>query len=95
MTLVAASGGYPGKYEKGQVIEGLDGLDESDDLQVFHAGTAKQDERTVTSGGRVLALSACASSITKARARAYAAIDQVRFEGMFYRRDIGVSAGDS
>lgn len=89
ISVVAASKGYPGPYEKGKVIEGLDAVETGDDLQVFHAGTAVEKGKIVTSGGRVLAVSALGEDLARARDRAYAALERIRFEGIHSRRDIG------
>jgi phosphoribosylamine--glycine ligase len=70
-----SSGGYPGSYEKGKVIEGLDDAARMKDVVVFHAGTAKQDGTIVTSGGRVLGVTALGDTIAAAQARAYEAVD--------------------
>ncbi len=89
--IVLASGGYPGKYETGLPIEGLDDLDP--DVLVFHAGTARQDDGTlVTSGGRVLTVSALGPNLQAARDKAYRNVERIGFEGMHYRRDIGARA---
>ena len=85
-TVVVASGGYPGGYDKGLPIEVGD-LPEG--AKLFHAGTALIDGRLVTSGGRVVGASASGSTMAEARSRAYAAAAAVRFEGAFYRGDIG------
>ncbi len=85
-TVVLVSGGYPEAYEKGHRISGLK---EVENTIVFHAGTKKEDESVVTSGGRVLALTAIASSKEKALRNAYKAVDQVAFSKMNYRKDIG------
>ena len=85
-----ASGGYPGPYEKGIPITGLDAVDP--DVVVFHAGTAAKDGAIVTNGGRVLGVTATASSIEAARAKAYANVERIHFEGAHYRRDIGANA---
>lgn len=90
--VVLASGGYPGKYEKGKVIEGLDELKNMEDVLVFHAGTARRDGRLVTDGGRVLGVTALGPDIPKAIERAYEAVAKVHFDGMHYRRDIGRKA---
>lgn len=90
--VVLASGGYPGKYEKGKVIEGLDELQDMEDVLVFHAGTAKRDGKLVTDGGRVLGVTALGQDIPRAIERAYEAVAKVHFEGMHYRRDIGRKA---
>lgn len=85
--LVLASGGYPEKYEKGKEIVFGD-LDE--DIVVYHAGTAKKEDKTVTSGGRVLGVVAKGKDIEDARAKVYANAEKIRFDGMYYRQDIGV-----
>ncbi len=88
--VVLASGGYPGSYEKGYVIEGLEAVEESGDRQVavFHAGTAEKDGRLVTAGGRVLGVTAWDSDLQKAVDRVYRAAGMIKFEGCYYRRDI-------
>ena len=90
VTVILASGGYPGKYETGKPIAGLESAAQLPDVQIFHAGTKRRDGKTVTSGGRVLAITALGNSIAQARERAYAAIDQIRFEGYHFRRDIAL-----
>jgi len=87
--VVMASGGYPGAYEKGKAIEGLDAAAKLDDVMVFHAGTAESDGRIVTAGGRVLGVTALGKDIGEARDRAYAAAAMIRWEGARYRTDIG------
>jgi len=95
VTVVLASGGYPGSYETGFPIEGLDAAGKSDRVAVFHAGTAGRDGRVVTAGGRVLAVSALGTDLADARARAYRAASQVSFEGAHRRNDIAMeAAGD-
>ena len=86
LCVVAASGGYPDAYAKGKAIAGLDSVQ---DGIVFHAGTAMQEGQLVTSGGRVLGVSAIADDFATAQAKAYNAISDISFEGMYYRRDIG------
>lgn len=87
--VVAASGGYPGKYEVGLPIEGLDAFAGRDDCAVFHAGTRKDPAgRVVTAGGRVLGLTAWAPTLDGALFRAYEMADAIRFDGMHVRRDI-------
>jgi phosphoribosylamine--glycine ligase len=83
-----ASGGYPGKYRTGLPISGADEA-EDDAVHVFHAGTAWNDGRVVTAGGRVLSVTATAPSLDEAIARAYGAVERIRFDGMHFRRDIG------
>jgi phosphoribosylamine--glycine ligase len=90
MTVVVASGGYPGRYEKGKVINGLDTV--SNDIIVFHAGTARKDNMIVTNGGRVLTVTAVAGSLKEARDRIYREIDRISFDDAFYRKDIGYRA---
>ncbi len=90
--VVMASGGYPGKYEKGRVITGLEDAAGIKDVMVFHAGTAEKDGQIVTSGGRVLGVTALGDDIPQAQARAYQAVEKIRFEGAYYRRDIADKA---
>jgi phosphoribosylamine---glycine ligase len=86
--VVLASGGYPGPYQTGLPIEGLDEID--DDVLVFHAGTKRDaDGRLVTAGGRVLTVVAEGASLAEARDKAYRNCGRIRFEGVHYRRDIG------
>ena len=88
--VVLASGGYPVSYEKGFPIEGLENFKGREGRYVFHAGTAKDKEgRIVTSGGRVLGVTATGEDLKTARANAYEASRWVRFEKMFSRSDIG------
>jgi len=91
--IVLSSAGYPGKFSTGKVIEGLTGLRKQIGVKVLHAGTRRQGEDTVTSGGRVLGITAFGPDLPSALSRAYAAISQIRFEGMHYRTDIGGGAG--
>ncbi len=92
VTVVMASGGYPGKYETGREIHGLEECRELEDVEVFHAGTRLESGRVVTAGGRVLAVTALGEDVAQARARAYAAVERIRFEGAHYRRDIALPA---
>jgi phosphoribosylamine--glycine ligase len=85
-TVVCVSGGYPGDYRKGLPIEGLDATTPS---TVFHAGTRREGDRIVTSGGRVLAVTSMAPSMKEALAQSYDTISGIRWEGMAFRRDIG------
>ncbi len=87
--VVVASGGYPGSYEKGKVITGLEAANEDPLVQVFHAGTALVDGKVVSAGGRVLGVTALGDDLRQAKDRAYAAIDKIHFDGMYCRRDIG------
>ncbi len=91
--VVVASGGYPGKYEKGKRIEGLAEADGRSGAMVFHAGTALDGEgNCVTAGGRVLGVTAVGSHIVDAIDRAYEAVGRIQFDGMYFRRDIGKKA---
>jgi phosphoribosylamine--glycine ligase len=87
--VVLASGGYPGSYEKGKEIHGLETAETLDDVVIFHAGTKKEDERVVTAGGRVLGVTALAGSMREAKDKVYKAIDHISFDDMHYRKDIG------
>jgi len=95
VTVVLASAGYPGKYETGKAISGLNEVAKLEDVQVFHAGTKIVADQVVTAGGRVLAVTALGSTIPAARDRAYAAASRIRFEGCHYRRDIALGAATS
>ena len=86
------SGGYPGRYPVGLPIRGIDEA-ETESVHVFHAGTAEADGRLVTAGGRVLSVTATATSLPEALARAYAAGERINFDGMHFRRDIGTRRG--
>ena len=90
--VVMASGGYPGAYEKGKVIRGLDAAAKLKDVMVFHAGTAKKGDAIVTNGGRVLGVTALGETISEAKARAYDAAAMISFDGAYYRRDIADKA---
>jgi phosphoribosylamine--glycine ligase len=93
VTIVLASGGYPGAHETGFAIDGLDRAATSDGIAIFHAGTSKDPDGTVrTAGGRVLALSAVGDSFREARARAYDAAARIHFEGKHVRSDIALRA---
>ncbi len=89
--VVMASQGYPGPYRKGDIIYGLPEREE-EDVKVFHAGTAEKDGRIVTAGGRVLCVTALGKTLADARTRAYEVVQQIHWEGAFYRRDIGSRA---
>jgi phosphoribosylamine--glycine ligase len=86
--VVMASGGYPGAYEKGKTIVGLDLAAELAEVVVFHAGTAVRDNRIVTEGGRVLGVTAQAPSLEEAILRAYEGVNRIHFDGVYFRRDI-------
>lgn len=87
--VVLASGGYPGSYETGFPITGIEAAERRAGVAVFHAGTALRDGRLVTRGGRVLGVTALGADIPAAIAAAYAAVEAIRFDGMHFRRDIG------
>ena len=90
--IVIASGGYPEDYEKGKVITGIDKAEEDPDIVVFHAGTKHDGDNLVTSGGRVLGVSAYADTLEAALDKAYAAVDKIHFDKKYVRRDIGKEA---
>jgi phosphoribosylamine--glycine ligase len=92
--VVAAAKGYPGSYEKGTPIYGLDDAAKSDDAFVFHAGTADKSGEVVTNGGRVLGVTAIGSDVKEAIEKAYRVMGMVKFDGMHYRKDIGAKALD-
>jgi phosphoribosylamine--glycine ligase len=85
VSIVLSSGGYPGKYEKGKLITGLDKVFGA---QVIHAGTKEENGRVLTNGGRVLNIVALGDSLKKAVDAAYSQIKEIDFEGMYFRRDI-------
>jgi phosphoribosylamine--glycine ligase len=88
--VVLASGGYPTKYEKGKVIQGLEGLDKRDDVVVFHAGTTLERGKVLTSGGRVLNVCAAKKTLTDTMKTIYRAVDEIKFDAMHFRKDIGI-----
>lgn len=90
--VVMASGGYPGKYEKGKEITGIDEAEALGDVKVFHAGTALSDGKVVTNGGRVLGVTALGETVEAAKTRAYEAVEKIHFEGAHYRTDIADKA---
>jgi len=90
--VVMASGGYPGSYEAGKKITGLDDAAKLDGVKVFHAGTSKRDETFYTSGGRVLGITARAAELQTAVERAYEGCAKINFEGAHYRKDIAARA---
>ncbi len=93
-TIVLASAGYPGEYEKGKLISGINNAEQDGDVVVFHAGTKIIDGDLVTNGGRVLGVSARGKDLYEALTKAYMAVGKISFEGMQYRKDIGKSALD-
>jgi phosphoribosylamine---glycine ligase len=92
LTVVMAAKGYPGSYQRGTPIEGLDDAAKVDSVEVFHAGTRADNGRVVANGGRVLNVSALGKTVGEAQARAYAAVDRIRWPDGFCRRDIGWQA---
>jgi len=91
--VVLASGGYPGKFEAGKRIEGLTDAEKIAGVKVLHAGTKREGESIVTGGGRVLGVTAIGATLDAALHVAYQAVGKIRFDGMHYRKDIGVPAG--
>ena len=92
LCVVAASGGYPGKYRGGAPITGIEQADAMPDVKVFQAGTRRDGNTVVTDGGRVLAVTALGNTIADAQQRAYRAMEKIHFEGLHFRRDIGRQA---
>jgi phosphoribosylamine--glycine ligase len=88
VTVVLASGGYPGAFETGKVIHGLERAADHDDAMLFHAGTARDGDAVVTAGGRVIGVSGLGADVPRARAAAYAAADRIGFERLHRRGDI-------
>ncbi len=90
--VVMASGGYPGEYETGKPISGIEAAEKLEGVTVFHAGTALRDGQLVTAGGRVLGVTAIGADIRAAIGRAYEAVGKICFDGMHFRKDIGKKA---
>ncbi|MDE2680207.1 MAG: phosphoribosylamine--glycine ligase [Verrucomicrobiota bacterium] len=90
--VVMASGGYPESYAKGKLITGIADVDAMEGVKIFHAGTKYEGENLVTSGGRVLGVTALGDTLAAARDRAYAAVDKIKFEGAHVRGDIAAKA---
>ena len=90
--VVMCSGGYPGKYETGKPISGLDEVAKMPDVKVFHAATKIDGSRTLTDGGRVLGVTALGDTLSLAKKRAYEAVAKIKFSGMHFRTDIGDKA---
>ncbi len=86
-TIMAVSGGYPGDYQKGFPINGLN--QDKNNTLVFHAGTKRKQDATVTAGGRVLCVSSFGSSVKEAVSLSKEVLEKIEFDGMYYRRDIG------
>ena len=87
--VIMASGGYPGSYEKGKAITGIEDAEALEGVTVFHAGTQLVEGKLVTAGGRVLGVTALGTDLRAAQARAYEAVSKIHFEGATFRRDIG------
>ena len=92
LTVVLAAKGYPGGYSRGSVIEGLDEAAQVEGVEIFHAGTKAEGEKVLANGGRVLNVSALGKTVSEAQARAYRAVNKIRWPEGFYRRDIGWQA---
>jgi phosphoribosylamine---glycine ligase len=90
--VVVAAGGYPGEYEKGKIITGIAQAEQLKDVVVFHAGTAAKNADIVTNGGRVLGVTAMGQTTADAKAKAYEAVDKIKFDGAYCRRDIADKA---
>jgi phosphoribosylamine--glycine ligase len=89
LCIVLASGGYPGRYQSGKIISGIDDAESLADVKVFHAGTSLDGAQLASAGGRVLGVTARGPSIKAARDLAYQAVQKIHFENMHYRHDIG------
>jgi phosphoribosylamine--glycine ligase len=92
VTIVLASAGYPGKYETGKLISGLENAAQMEGVEIFHAGMTRANGEVRTAGGRVLAVTALGSTVHRARERAYNAVSRIHFENCQYRRDIALTA---
>ncbi len=92
VSVVCASGGYPGNYEKGKLISGLEEAEKISEVVVFHSGTKKENGKYFTNGGRVLGVTGLGNTLAEAISTTYRAVDKIGFEGMHYRRDIGAKA---
>jgi phosphoribosylamine--glycine ligase len=90
--VVMAAEGYPGDYRKGDAISGLDEAAQLDDVYVFHAGTSLKDSRCVTSGGRVLGVTALGNTVQDAINQAYQGVERITWPGVQFRTDIGKKA---
>ncbi|HEY6388191.1 MAG TPA: phosphoribosylamine--glycine ligase [Candidatus Acidoferrum sp.] len=91
--VVLTSGGYPGKFETGKRIEGLTSIDRETGVEIFQAGTQRERDSVITSGGRVLGVTATADSLETSLALAYEMVEKIHFDGMHYRQDIGPRVG--
>ena len=90
--VVMASSGYPGSYEKGKLISGLEQFESSENVLIFHAGTKRINDQFITSGGRVLGVTSFGAEIQSAIENSYAAVEKINFENAYYRKDIGYRA---
>lgn len=90
--IILASGGYPGKYEKGKEISGLREAEQQEDVVIFHCGTKSENGKFYTNGGRILGVSAIGDDLDQTLQKAYEAVDKIYFAGMQYRKDIGKRA---
>ncbi len=90
--IVCASEGYPGPYQKGKLVSGLEVFGNAEDIVLFHAGTKLSGRKVVTDGGRVLGVTALGEDIKETIDKAYQAVEKINFEGMYYRKDIGYRA---
>jgi phosphoribosylamine---glycine ligase len=88
--VVLASGGYPDRYEMRKPIAGLPEAEQLEGVVIFHAGTQQEDNRVLTAGGRVLGVTALGANLSSARRRAYDAVERIKFDGCYFRRDIGL-----
>jgi phosphoribosylamine--glycine ligase len=91
--VVLTSGGYPGKFEIGKRIEGLTSITKDTGVEVFQAGTRQERDSVITSGGRVLGVTAAGDSLEAALTMTYQAVAKIHFDGMHYRKDIGAQDG--
>ncbi len=89
MGVIMSSKGYPESYETGKTISGLDALSKKDDIKVFHSGTILESENVLTNGGRVLCVTALGDGLSKSYENTYAAVEQIHWDGKYYRKDIG------
>ena len=89
ITVVIASKGYPGEFQTGKEISGLESLNDDEEIQVFHSGTAFEEGKLVSNGGRVLSVTARAKDLESAREKVYDALTIIQWENGFYRNDIG------
>jgi len=90
--VVMSSGGYPGEYETGKEIFGLDQITDDSQGVVFHAGTKKEGDKIVTAGGRVLGVTGLGKGIEDAIKKTYSSVEKIKFDRCFFRRDIGAKA---